>query len=62
MDTNSKVVPLSATSSTWTDDIKLYAKNEQGSDPLIHLTRVFSSDIGITFGLAKCRPFIDNRG
>ena len=44
------------------DDIKLYAKNEQDTDSLIHLTRVFSSDIGMTFGLAKCGRLIVNRG
>ena len=44
------------------DDMNLYAKNEQDIDSLIHLTRVFSSDIGITFGLAKCIRFIVNRG
>ena len=44
------------------DDIKLYAKNEQDIDSLIHLTRVFSSDIGMTFGLAKCGRLIVNRG
>ena len=43
-------------------DIKLYAKNEQDIDSLIHLTRVFSFDIGMTFGLAKCGRLIVNRG
>ena len=36
------------------DDIKLYAKNEREIDSLIHLTRVFSDDIGMSFGLSKC--------
>ena len=44
------------------DDKKLYVKNEQDIDSLIHLTRVFSSDIGMTFGLAKCGRLIFNRG
>ena len=44
------------------DNIKLCAKNEQDIDSLIHLTRVFSSDIGMTFGLAKCGRLIVNRG
>ena len=35
------------------DSIRLYANNEQNIDSLIHLTRVFSFDIGMTFGLAK---------
>ena len=49
LDTDSKMVPL-------------YAKNKQDIDSLIHLTRVFSSDIGMTFGLAKCGRLIVNRG
>ena len=44
------------------DDIKLYAKNERDIDSLIHLTRVFSCDIGMTFGLAKCGRLIVTRG
>ena len=60
MDTGSKVVPLSTTSSTWMT--KLYAKDEQDINSLIHLTRVFRSDIGMTFGLAKCGCLIVNRG
>ena len=44
------------------DDIKLYATNEQDVNSLIHLTQVFSSDIGMTFGLAKCGRLIVNRG
>ena len=43
------------------DDIKLYAKNEQDINSFIHLTRVFSSDIGVTFGLTKCEFLIVNR-
>ena len=44
------------------DDIKLYARNEQNIDSLIHLTRVFSSNIGMKFGLEKCGRLIVNRG
>jgi hypothetical protein len=44
------------------DDIKLYAKNERDIDSLIHLTRVFSTDIKMTFGLEKCARLIVNRG
>ena len=43
------------------DDIKLYAKNEQDINSLVHLTRVFSSDIAMTFGLAKCGRLIVNK-
>ena len=44
------------------DDIKLYAKNKQKIDSLIHITWVFSFNIGMTFGLAKCGRLIVNRG
>ena len=44
------------------DDIKLYAKNERDIDLLIHLTQVFRSNIGMTFGVAKCGRLIANRG
>ena len=44
------------------DDIRLYAKNEQDIDSLIHLTLVFSSNFGMIFGLAKCGRPIVNRG
>ena len=43
------------------NDIKLYAKKKQDIDSLIHLTLVFSSDIGMTFGLARCGRLIVNR-
>ena len=43
------------------DDIKLYAKNEQDIYSLIHFTRVFNSNIGMTFGLSKCGRLIANR-
>ena len=44
------------------DGIKLYANNEWDIDSSIHLTWVFSSDIGMTFGLAKRGGLIVNRG
>ena len=44
------------------DDIKLYAKKERDIDSLIHLTRVYSNDIGMTFGIKKCGKLILNRG
>ncbi|TWW59899.1 hypothetical protein D4764_06G0014290 [Takifugu flavidus] len=36
------------------DDIKLYAENERDIDSLIHLTRIYSKDIRMSFGLDKC--------
>ena len=44
------------------DDIKLYVRNGQDIDSLIHLTRVFSSDIVMTFGLEMCEHLIVIRG
>ena len=43
------------------DNIKLYAKNEQDIDSLIHLTPMSSYDTKITLGLAKCRRLIVNK-
>uniref|UniRef100_A0A8C4WGB1 Reverse transcriptase domain-containing protein n=1 Tax=Gopherus evgoodei TaxID=1825980 RepID=A0A8C4WGB1_9SAUR len=44
------------------DDIKLYAKNERDIDSLIHLTRIYSEDIGMSFGLEKCGRMVVKRG
>jgi hypothetical protein len=44
------------------DDIKLYAKSEREIDSLIHLTRIFSKDIGMSFGLEKCGRLIVKNG
>ena len=44
------------------DDIKLYAKNERDIDSLIHLTRLYSEDIGMLFRLEKCGRMIARRG
>ena len=35
------------------DDLKLYAKSEQGLESLVHTLRVFSEDIGMDFGIEK---------
>ena len=35
------------------DDIKVYATSERDIDSLIHWTRVFNNDIGMTVGLGK---------
>ena len=43
------------------DDIKLYAKSERDINSLIHLKRVFSDDIGMTFDLEKYGRHIVNR-
>uniref|UniRef100_A0A3B5PPD0 Reverse transcriptase domain-containing protein n=1 Tax=Xiphophorus maculatus TaxID=8083 RepID=A0A3B5PPD0_XIPMA len=44
------------------DDIKLYAKSERDIDSLIHTTRIYSTDIGMSFGLEKCGRLITKRG
>ena len=62
INTGSKVVPLTINHLLYSNDIKLYAKNEQDISSLIHLTRVFSSDISMTFSLAKCGGLIVNIG
>ncbi|GLD72463.1 uncharacterized protein AKAME5_002378800 [Lates japonicus] len=37
------------------DNIKLYARNEQATDSLIHITRIYSNDIRIILSLyTKC--------
>ena len=44
------------------DDIKLYGKSEREIDSLINLTRIFSDDIGMSFGLDKCGRLVTKRG
>ena len=44
------------------DDIQLYAKNKRDIDSLIHLTRIYSEDMGMSFGLKKCGRMIAKRG
>ncbi|KAK7906619.1 hypothetical protein WMY93_015231 [Mugilogobius chulae] len=44
------------------DDIKLYAKSERDIDSLIHTTRIYSTDIGMSFGLDKCSRMVTKRG
>ncbi|KAJ0055988.1 hypothetical protein NL108_017219 [Boleophthalmus pectinirostris] len=44
------------------DDFKLYAKSERDIDLLIHTTRIYSTDIGISFGLEKCSRMVTKRG
>ncbi|XP_076583782.1 retrovirus-related Pol polyprotein from type-1 retrotransposable element R2 [Chaetodon auriga] len=44
------------------DNIKLYAKSECDIDSLTHLTRIYSNDIGMSFGLDKCGWLVCRRG
>ncbi|CAK6965214.1 hypothetical protein%2C partial [Scomber scombrus] len=44
------------------DDIKLYARNERDIDSLIHLTRIYSNSIRMSFRLDKCGRMVSKRG
>ena len=44
------------------DDLKLYAKNENSLTSLVQTVRIFSSDIGMEFGVDKCALLILKRG
>ena len=44
------------------DDLKIFAKEEACLDALIQTVRVFSSDIGMEFGIEKCAILIMKRG
>ena len=36
------------------DDLKLYAKSEEQTNTLVRTVYVFSTDIGMEFGIKKC--------
>ena len=40
------------------DDVKLYSKDEKEIDSLGRTVRVFSSDIGMDFGISKCAVLV----
>jgi len=44
------------------DDMKLYGRNEKEINLLAHSVRVFSSDIGMGFGIEKCAVIVMKRG
>ena len=44
------------------DDLKLYGRNEKEINSLVHTIRVFSSDIGMDFGIKKCAMMVMKRG
>ncbi|XP_067950259.1 uncharacterized protein [Watersipora subatra] len=44
------------------DHLKLYGKNKNEIETLIHTVRIFSDDIGMKFGLDKCATIIMIRG
>ena len=44
------------------DDLKLYASNDNQLDSLISITKTFSDDIGMKFGVDKCNKITIIRG
>ena len=45
------------------DDLKLYyGRNEKEVNSLVHTVQVFSSDIGMDFGIEKCATMVMKRG
>ena len=44
------------------DDLKLFAKSEKGLESLIHTVRIFSTDVGMEFGINKCATLTLQRG
>ena len=44
------------------DDLKLYGKDKNQLDSLVQTVRIFSSDIGMTFGIEKCAMVEMKRG
>ena len=46
----------------FTDDLKLYAKSEEQTNTLVRTVHVFSTDIGMEFGIKKCGILTMKRG
>ena len=44
------------------DDLKLFSKSEKSLDSLVQTVRIFSSDIGMEFGIEKCASLFIKRG
>ena len=44
------------------DDLKLFSKNEEQMDTLVRTVHVFSTDIGMEFGMEKCGLLTMKRG
>ena len=43
------------------DDLKLYGRNEKEINSLVHTVRVFSTDIGMDFGIKNCAMMVMER-
>ena len=54
--------PLKINHLLYMDDLKLYAKDQNQLDTLINTVHIFSSDIGMEFGMKKCGVLILKRG
>ena len=48
--------------SLFMDDLKLFSKNEKQMDTLVRTVHVFSTDIGMMFGMKKCEIVTMKRG
>ena len=44
------------------DDIKLFAKNENDLETLIHAVRIYNQDIGMKFGIENCAMLVMKSG
>ena len=44
------------------DDLKLYSKSEEDMATLVNTVRIFSDDIGMSFGFNKCANIVVERG
>lgn len=43
------------------DDLKLYGRNEKEINSLVHTVGVFSTDIGMDFGIKNCAMMVMKR-
>ena len=44
------------------NDIKLFAKNENELEMLLHAVRIYGQDIGVEFGIEKCAMLVMKSG
>ena len=44
------------------DDLKLFCKRGEQMDTLVRIVHVFSTDIGMEYGMKKCRILTMKRG
>ena len=46
----------------YTNNIKLFTKNEKELETLIHAVRIYNQDIGMEFGIEKCAMLVMKSG